>query len=95
MVGTDCASESRGIAKDTNIRIIIVRMYLFVPTPGVALRMANLRQKLFASLSLCYGMDFRDVPSRKLHEHGFSFIGFIRRHQHFDAGCLSLGERVR
>ena len=40
-------------------------------------------------------MDFRDVPSRKLHDHGFSFIGFIRKYQHFDAACLRLGERVR
>src|SRR6266852_8306058 len=77
-----------------SIKIIIIRMYLFVLIPSAAFFSSTIVGSCLRVLSLCDGVDFRDVSSRELHDNGFSFVGLVRRYEHVDAACFSLSERV-
>src|SRR6266850_2422446 len=94
-VGTDWPRESSGLAKDMSIKIVIIRMYLFVLIPSASFLSSTIVGSCLRVLSLCDGVDFRDVSSRELHDNGFSFVGLIRRYENVDAACFCLSERVR
>src|SRR6266478_109487 len=94
-VGTDWPRESGRLAKDMSIKIIIIRMYLFVLIPSAAFFSSTIVGSCLRVLFLDYGVDFRDVSPRELHDSGFSLVGLIRRYEHVDAACFGLSERVR
>src|SRR5882757_11259963 len=77
------------------IKIVIIRMYLFVLIPSAACSSPTVVGGCLRVLFLDYGVDFRDVSPGELHDNGFSFVGLVRRYEHFDAACFGLSERVR
>src|SRR5260370_22881088 len=94
-VGTDWPRESGRLAKDMSIKIIISRMYLFVLIASAAFFSSAMAGSCLRVLFLAYGVDFRDVSPRELHDSGFPLVGLIRRYEHVDAACFGLSERVR
>src|SRR6266478_3402398 len=94
-VGTDWPRETGRLAKDMSINIIIIRIYLFVLIPSVAFFSSTIVGSCLRVLFLDYGVDFRDVSPRELHNNGFPLVGLIRRYEHVDTACFGLSERVR
>src|SRR5882672_2881444 len=78
-----------------SIKIVIIRMYLFALIPSVSFCSSTIVGSCLRVLSLCDGVDFRDVSPRELHDNGFSLVGLIRRYEDVDAACFCLSERVR
>src|SRR6266853_310420 len=78
-----------------SIKIIIIRMYLFVLIPSAAFFSSTMAGSCLRVLFLDYGVDFRDVSPRELHDSGFPLVGLIRRYEHVGAACFGLAERVR
>ena len=92
---TDCTRESSGLVTDMTIKIVNIRVCLFVLIPSAGFFLSTIVGSCLRVLFLDYGVDFRDIPSGELHENGFSFVGLIRRYKHVYADRFCLGERVR
>jgi hypothetical protein len=77
-----------------NIKMTIVRMYLFVAQVRRLFAHPHLKS-LARILLLDCRVDFRDVSAGELDDNGFSLAGFIRRHEYFHARSFGFRKRVR